>query len=301
MPIYGVDIHPQYQAGISIEQIAAEGFDFLSVKVSEGTDNSYGNSGGRAWIRRGLDAGMLCMGYHYLRPGNEIVQARVFANQLKLAGVPGVLDVEAVDPRGDPTLTLGGVRVFLSECRNQGVDVPLMYLPEWYWQRMGSPVLLGLPALWASNYVNGSNLASALYSKVSEQRWSAYGGIAPRVLQFTDQAKVVGRVIDANAFQGTREDLGKLIGVVDLDATQSRKLDEIHDYLFAQIPTRAGNPKEDPAHPYTDNIAGYAANADGYGWRNEKQTVPALNARLDAVDNKLKALLDLLAAKPPKS
>lgn len=301
MPIYGVDIHPQFQAGISIEQVAVEGFDFLSVKVSEGTDNSYGNAGGRAWIRRGLDAGMLCMGYHYLRPGNEVVQARVFANQLKLAGVPGILDVEAVKTIGNPpnqvnipTLTISMVHTFLAECRNQGVNVPLMYLPRWYWERMGKPNLSGLPALWASSYPSSTaGLASDLYNKVTTTRWQPYGnGPTVAVLQFTDRARVAGKEIDANAFIGTRDDFAKLIGVSDLDAAQSRKLDEIHDFLFAQIPTRAGNPKEDPAHPYTDNIAGYVANADGYGWRNEKQIVPATNQRLDAIE---KAIKDLTA------
>lgn len=41
MGIYGVDLHPQFQAGIGIEEIRREGFDFMAVKVSEGFDGSY--------------------------------------------------------------------------------------------------------------------------------------------------------------------------------------------------------------------------------------------------------------------
>jgi hypothetical protein len=39
--IHGVDIHPRFQAAINIEEVRREGFDFMAVKVSEGTDGSY--------------------------------------------------------------------------------------------------------------------------------------------------------------------------------------------------------------------------------------------------------------------
>lgn len=84
-------------------------------------------------------------------------------------------------------------------------------------------------------------------------------------------------------------------GVPDMDAEQNRKLDETHDIVTRMIPSRAGNPKEDPKNPYRDTVLGYAANADGYGWRIEKQAIPALTARLDAMDQKLNVLLDALA------
>ncbi len=41
MGIHGVDLHPRFQAGINIEEIRREGFDFMAVKVSEGVDGSY--------------------------------------------------------------------------------------------------------------------------------------------------------------------------------------------------------------------------------------------------------------------
>jgi Glycosyl hydrolases family 25 len=286
MPIYGVDVHPRFQAGISIEQVASEGFDFLSVKVSEGTDASYGNSGGRAWIRRGLDVGMLCMGYHYLRPGNEVVQARVFANQLKLADVPGVLDVEAVDNNDTAILSISNVLAFLAECRNQGVNVPLMYLPRWYWERLGKPNLSGLPTLWASSYPSSTpGFASDLYSKVTSTRWQSYGnGPAVAVLQFTDRAKVAGREIDANAFVGTRDDFAKLIGVSDMTPEEHKLLQECRDELYRRLPTRGG-PGSDPK--YADTILGYSANADGYGWRIEpmiRQLVAQMAEQHKAID-----------------
>ena len=210
MTIFGCDVHPQYQAGLSIEQVRAEGFDFLAVKVSEGT----GTFGGLDWIRRGQACGLLSLGYHYLRSGDEVAQAAVFCQQLAAAGgVPGMLDAEAITAVGQtPTLTVAGIHRFLDACASNGARVPLMYLPRWYWQRMGSPDLSGLPTLWASSYVAGTGYASVLYEAVTPSAWAAYGGLPVSVLQFTDRALVAGQRIDADAFPGTRDDFTNLLG-----------------------------------------------------------------------------------------
>lgn len=210
MAIFGIDVHPDFQRGLNIEQVRAEGFDFMAVKLSEST----ATFNGLDWIRRGGACGLLCLGYHYLRPGNEDGQAAVFAGQLAAAGgVPGMLDAEAL--AGDaktPTLSISGIHRFLDACASRGARVPLLYLPRWYWQRMGSPDLSGLPMLWASSYVAGTGFAASLYEAVTPSYWSAYGGLPVAVLQFTDRAQVAGYSIDADAFLGTRDDFAKLIG-----------------------------------------------------------------------------------------
>jgi lysozyme len=210
MTIFGVDVHAQYQAGLNIEQVRAEGFDFIAVKLSEGR----GTFGGLDWIRRGQACGLLCLGYHYLRSGDEVGQAAVFSQQLAAAGgIPGMLDAEAVTAVGQtPTLTVSGIHRFLDACAANGARVPLLYLPRWYWQRMGSPDLSGLPMLWASSYVAGSDYASVLYENVTPRSWAAYGGLPVAVLQFTDRALVAGQRVDADAYLGTRDDFVKLIG-----------------------------------------------------------------------------------------
>lgn len=209
MPLYGIDVHPHFQAGLNIEQVRAEGFDFMAVKLSEATAAYPGQD----WIRRGKACGLLCLGYHYLRPGNEAEQARVFADQLIAAGVPGMLDAEALASDGKTaTLNVIGIHRFLDNCAARGVRVPLLYLPKWYWQRMGSPDLSGLPMLWASSYVNGNGFASELYDAVTPSRWTAYGNLPVAVLQFTDKASVAGKNIDVDAFLGTRDQFVSLIG-----------------------------------------------------------------------------------------
>lgn len=208
--IFGVDVHPQFQAGLNIEQVRAEGFDFIAVKLSE-ANTSYN---GIDWLRRATACGLLSLGYHYLRPGNETNQAKTFTKQAQAAGgVPGMLDAEALADDGKtPTLTVAGIRRFLDECGNQGTRVPFIYLPRWYHQRMGSPDLSGLPMLWASSYVTGSGYASTLYERVTPSSWKAYGNLPVAVLQFTDQARVAGQVIDADAFLGSRDQFASLIG-----------------------------------------------------------------------------------------
>ncbi|MGH3839842.1 MAG: GH25 family lysozyme [Pseudonocardiaceae bacterium] len=216
MGIYGVDIHPRFQAGINIEEIRREGFDFMAVKVSEGLDGSYLPAGSAEFLRRGRAAGLLCLGYHYLHAGDEDIQAKVFAEALRATGIPGLLDAEALaaDQR-TPTLTLDGIRGFLDSCQRLGASVPLLYLPHWYWDRIGRPPLAGLPPLWASSYVSSgvaSAPASQMYQSHPASGWDAYGSLGVEVLQFTDRAQVAGQLIDADHYRGTREQFAALIG-----------------------------------------------------------------------------------------
>jgi len=193
MGIFGVDIHPRFQAGISIEEIRREGFDFMAVKVSEGTDQSYLALGSADFLRRGRTTGLLCLGYHYLHPGDEDVQAKVFTEALSNTGVPGLLDA----------------------CTWLGARVPLLYLPRWYWDRLGRPALAGLPPLWGSWYVDPSVTsapASVMYQSHAAAGWDAYGSLEVAVLQFTDRAQVAGQLIDADHYLGTREQFAALIG-----------------------------------------------------------------------------------------
>jgi hypothetical protein len=222
-----VDIHPRYQSGISIEQIRRDGFDFMAVKVSEAVDASFMRAGSADFLRRGKACGLLCLGYHYLRFGNEGAQARLFAEQLRNAGVPGMLDVE----EGAGGIT--SIQKFISACRRHGAHVPLMYLPRWYWQKIGSPDLHGLPSLWASRYVTGdTGPASAMYARHNPAGWTSYGGLPVEVLQFTDKARVAGRNIDANHYRGTREQFAALIGGEEDDMT----VDELRAVMKTELP-----------------------------------------------------------------
>ena len=108
-------------------------------------------------------------------------------------------DVEANS--GSVSLT----RDIVKRLRAAGYRVPLLYLPRWYWQQIGSPSLAGLPPLWSSRYPdNKIGGIKDEYRDVPPHFWDGYGGLPVAVLQFTSSARVAGRApIDGNAYRGT--------------------------------------------------------------------------------------------------
>lgn len=285
--LYGVDVHPEFQAGLDIEAVRAEGFDVMAVKVSEGTDNSYLSAGSAGWLARGKACGLLTLGYHYLHPGNEVAQAHTFADALLTTGVPGMIDAEALAADGrTPTLTAAGIRAFMAAMAGfDGVHVAFLYLPHWYWQAMVSPSLAGLPALWGSSYVAGSGPAAALYSGVSPTLWQSYGDLSVLMLQFTDQAQVAGQKIDANAFLGTRAQLAALLGCVPTTATE----DDPVPWRLEPTPMATGVAKPDaksiafedtitlpgPAAGWRGRELAHVAFGNGGGWVQEAWWAPS--------------------------
>ena len=244
----GIDVHPGFQRGLNIEQVYREGFRFLSVKLCEGTSNTWEAMGSADWIRRGKTLGMSCLGYAYLQPGNIPEQARVFAGALARCGVPGVIDAEAITVRGGdtvPTLTIGMIRQFHTELRKLGAPIPLLYLPRWYWQRIGSPDLSGLPPLWGSSYPSTQHAtASELYELVTPTRWASYGGLPVMVLQFAETALVAGKAIDANAYQGTPTDFARVTQQSVTMSTPLQRSDLLMTYRIDPTPFPLDTPAD---------------------------------------------------------
>lgn len=204
MTIYGIDI-ANFQDGLDLSRVKAEGFDFVWAKVSEGSgfkDHTWPGFRDAAKAN-----GLLLAGYHYVRGDADAdAQADTFVSQLGDNSIPAMLDFEANS--GDMS-TFWAV---LNAIEARGVKVRLSYIPHWYWQQIGSPDISQVPGLIQSSYVNGSGAASALYPGDGSSNWNGFGGKSVDVLQFTDQASVAGFSVDANAFAGTREQLAALLG-----------------------------------------------------------------------------------------
>lgn len=251
--IYGIDVHPQFQSGLNIEEVAREGFTFIATKLCEATDASYCDvMGSRAWIVRAKACGLIPIGYHYLRAGNEDAQAKVFAQHQLHCDVPGMLDVEAGSG------SVSNVKAFISALQQYGGSIALVYMPHWYWQQVGSPDLSGLPPLWASSYVAGSDTATQLYAKVPTTSWNNYGGGNVQVLQFTDAATVASLHVDADAYRGTAAEFSALIGRAAPVAIthRSRRRDEENTMLLPATTTRI-----DVQVP-TDVVGGWCGSAN---------------------------------------
>lgn len=188
-----------------LSQLHAESFAGVCHKVSQGSDyqDPYWKAC-RAWCEAN---DLSWLGYHYATTDDPAAQANNFnANN---GGGNVMIDFE--QDSGDIDDFWDLVQAF----NNANVNVPLAYLPEWYWQQIGSPDLSDLPAngiqLIASNYgSNPSGFASDIYNQVGGDNgpgWAAYGGCKPAAWQFTNKATIAGITVDCNVHHTPETDL----------------------------------------------------------------------------------------------
>lgn len=207
MTVFGVDIS-NHQAGISIEQIAAEGYQYAICKASQGTYFRDGWFDG--WIPRIRAAGMTPGAYHWLENGDGGTQAKILYGRLVDHGGPsGFLVACDNEDNADWATT----DAFVQEWAQVSGGHPLlMYSGRWWWAPRGWNGAAWTPHLWLSRYVAGSGYGSALYGDVADSWWSpGFGGWGEAtVLQFSSSARVAGYSIDVNAFRGAVDDLRAL-------------------------------------------------------------------------------------------
>jgi GH25 family lysozyme M1 (1,4-beta-N-acetylmuramidase) len=190
---FGLDISHHQDLGLDLAQCRREGIEFVLIKSSEGS--SFVDSAFAANLAEARAAGLLVGAYHYVRSNASAADQVANVARVVPRDVPVIPDVEA-NSGG-----MGLVREFVDRLRGAAYRVPLLYLPRWYWQQIGSPSLAGLPPLWSSRYPD--NVVGAL----------GYGGLSVAVLQFTSSVRIAGHApLDANAYRGTREQLAAFLG-----------------------------------------------------------------------------------------
>lgn len=216
MTLYGPDIsnhqeRKNYKAGDSllfnVAGLKQEGFDFLFCKVSEG--DYYADPTWPAYRDAAKTAGLVLAGYHYVIDVNKVSadrQADLFVQSLSDKSIPAMLDFESNSGNID---SYWAVKQAIEA---RGVRAPLAYIPRWYWASIGNPDISKVPVLIQSTYVNGTGYASNLYPGDNDPRWSGFGGKQVDLLQFTNQATIVGQPVDCNAFRGTIQELQNLLG-----------------------------------------------------------------------------------------
>src|SRR6266516_1902420 len=187
MTLYFPDISA-FQAGIDLRGALA-----VCSKVTEGTGWASGD-----YQRQKANAGShstYFTAYHFLHGGSAAAQA-TWAHQH--AGVtPLMVDVE---PTGTSRPNLNDALSFIKAYRASGGVTHLVYFPHWYWQQLGSPSLTSLAglglALWSSAYTSYTDAGTGT-------GWQPYGGLTPKIWQYTDRLHFNGQDIDFNAFRGT--------------------------------------------------------------------------------------------------
>lgn len=191
MGVFGVDVS-NHQKTFNFR-----GWDFAFIKSSEG--NGFRDAYFAGHLANARAAGCLVAAYHYQR--NVSAQSQVdLIKSMVPRDVPVIIDVE--DGSGPLSLTREIIRLL----REEGYDVPFLYLPRWYWSRIGSPSLAGLPALWASWYPDYvARPREVGINMVPQSAWAPYGGLSVGIMQFTSTP------FDQNYFPGTRDQLAAIL------------------------------------------------------------------------------------------
>lgn len=230
-----IDISHHQDKALDLARTRRDGCEACFIKAGEGSnfvDSEFSSN-----LAEARAAGQLVAAYWYQR-SNASAGAHVALIQRTVPkDVPIILDVEA-NSGG-----IGLTRQLVDALRAAGYAVPLLYLPRWYWQQIGSPSLVGLPPLWSSRYPN--NLVGLLaneWAEVPASFWSGYGGLSVAILQFTSSARIAGFApLDASAFRGTRDELAAMLNQED-DMPSS---EEIFNTVW-RTPILRPDPKDAP-------------------------------------------------------
>lgn len=214
-PIWLVDVHTTYQAGLDVAKLKQEGYSAVVIKATQGANGYWAPSKFNDWVNTAKSVGLIPGAYHWLVKGNGSAQADRFLSRLAEVGGPkGMLlqiDNEDTSAGADAATLEAFVRRMNERTGNQPMH---MYTGMgWWWgPHMGgyNGANLGLK-LWNSRYVTGSGYGSVLYSKVPDSWWhvNAGGWNDCSILQFSDHGTAGGLTanVDVNAFRGTLEDL----------------------------------------------------------------------------------------------
>lgn len=231
---FGVDVS-NHQPNFDFAGAKAEGYVFATHKITEGnyyTDPFWDRA--RAEMLRHFPG--RCGGYVFCRVN---ISPKDEADRLEsVFGDKSNMWLQ-IDYEDDKNLGSGAdLAARVAEYRKRGFKLLPVYLPRWYWQRMGSPDLGFLQELgiWNSAYVTGTGYGSTLYNGVQEDWWAPLGSAPVRILQFSDKATVTRIPIDVNAIR-SEQDLAAIFGE----------------------PTNGGNPVPDPKRIVIDGAAQLAS------------------------------------------
>lgn len=224
MAIFGPDVS-SYQGNVNWPQVRAEGFDFAIVKCTQG--NNYLSPYYTSQLNGARAAGLLVAVYHYIEAASSAdAQADWFDRHCGDKSLPIIVDHE--EGSGNEAQNWAVVCAL----RARGYRVVLNYMPEWYWQQIGSPAISFGP-MWKSWYPDmNQDYASAIYARCPASAWSDYGGQPVALRQFTSSALVAGQVLDCSAFEGTRDELAALFNNQEDDMATP---DEVADAVLNRL------------------------------------------------------------------
>ena len=232
-PIFGIDVHPEYQKGFDFDRAKAQGYDYALIKASEGPyrdGTTYVPSGFKDFHDRAKASGLIVGLYHFLlesdgddpQRGGRI-QADLFYRTIQsVGGTQGKLiavDFEAYSDKY-PWLwaTNETLKAFNAALRERiGKHPIILYSGRNYWNGVGAPSgdfkQYGANVAWDARYADMKphDRPRDHYAEIQDWGWGEpWGGVTPMFWQFTSSGLVAGQYIDVDAFRGTKVDLRSL-------------------------------------------------------------------------------------------
>jgi GH25 family lysozyme M1 (1,4-beta-N-acetylmuramidase) len=233
-PIFGIDVHPQYQRGLDFKRVKAEGYDFCMIKAAEGPyrdGSQYVPNGFKEFFRRAEAEGFVMGVYDFLVSTPAKAQADHFLRTIEAVGGPEdkilMVDFEAYGSY--PALTPGNdqLKNFIAEVKRRVGDHPIvLYSGRGFWNGgdpSGDFAQYGADVAWDAYYLNMDTVHpkqfyanSERYFQNADLPWGwgkRWGNVEPWFWQFTSAGAVAGMNIDVNAYRGTSEQLLSLTRV----------------------------------------------------------------------------------------
>src|SRR5215211_4956944 len=233
-PIFGIDVHSEYQRGLNFERARAEGYEFCVIKAAEGPyrdGDKYVPTGFKEFFRRAEAEGFVMGVYDFLLSTPAEAQADHFLRTIEAVGGPEdkILMVDFEDYANYPALTPGNdqLKNFIAEVKRRvGDHAIVVYSGRGFWNggdSSGGFAQYGADVAWDAYYLHMDPVHpkqfyanSKRYFQNAEIPWGwgqPWGGVEPMFWQFTPAGNVAGMNIDVNAYSGTREQLLALTGM----------------------------------------------------------------------------------------
>jgi hypothetical protein len=208
MPVRGLDIS-NHQGSMDVERVVRDnGIGFVAILTNDGTFRNQYFAAQAAAARRG---GATVVPYVYLRPN----VAQTIAVHLEVSRGFGSSIVDVEDGSGG----VAEIRAAHEQLWAAGRVTPLLYLPQFYWEKIGRPDVSFLGArvagLWKSWYPDDTARGyDAGLGKVPGYVWgAAISGLPVRMVQFTGTGRLTGygSNVDLNYFPGSRAELDAIL------------------------------------------------------------------------------------------
>lgn len=234
MPVRGIDIS-NHQSTMDVERVVRDnGIGFVAILTNDGT---FRNVHFRAQADAARRGGATVVPYVYLRPNVE----QTIGVHLEMSAGFGASIVDVEDGSGG----VAEIRKAHEHLWRVGRRTPLLYLPQFYWEKIGRPDVSFLAGrvvgLWKSWYPdNTARGYDAGVDMLPGRVWQQpISGLPVVMVQFTGTGRLPGynANLDLNYYPGSRQELDAILEGDDMPITDD-EMNRIADKAADRVITR---------------------------------------------------------------